>query len=95
MSRPTLLNLRELELAQQAYEVAWAKIVRREPKRNTTKDDERKELLRSRLFAMVCRGQDDAEALCDRVLATMPQYWPGPRRAGRAGGTKSASAPTK
>jgi hypothetical protein len=51
MSRPTLLNLRELELAQQAYEVAWAKIVRREPKRNTTKDDERKELLRSRLFA--------------------------------------------
>jgi hypothetical protein len=95
MSRPTLLNLRELELAQQAYEVAWAKIVRREPKRNTTKDDERKELLRSRLFAMVCRDQDDAEALCDRVLATMPQYWPGRRRAGRAGGTKSASAPTK
>ena len=58
MGRPTVLNSRELELAQQAYEAAWVKIVRRELKRNTTKDDERKELLRKRQFAMAHRSRD-------------------------------------
>ena len=48
----TVLNTRELELAEQAIEVAWAKIVRREPKRNTTDDDARREQLPKRLFAM-------------------------------------------
>jgi len=58
MGRPTVLNSRELDLAQQAYEAAWGKIVRREPKRNTTKDDARKELLRKRQFAMMHRRRD-------------------------------------
>ena len=58
MGRPTVLNSRELELAQQAYEAAWGKIVRRDRKRNTTKDDERKELLRKQQFAMVHRRRD-------------------------------------
>ena len=69
MGRPTVLNSRELDLALQAYEAAWGKIVRREPERNITEDDERKELLRKRQFAMAHRRRDRTAAVVTVLVA--------------------------
>jgi hypothetical protein len=63
----------ELEIIEQAYKLACARLALN-PFRDVAKDREREKALREVLFFIAQRG-DDAESLCERVLATVPESW--------------------
>jgi hypothetical protein len=65
----------ELELIERAYDAAWATLIARAPQRDPAKDAERKMALRKCVHVAIRSGEIDVEALRDRALATMPEYW--------------------
>jgi len=67
------------------YEAAWAHFEGRDPYRDREKDGERREALRKHVFASAHSGKIDFDALCDKVLATMPDYWMPPVRPTKRG----------
>jgi hypothetical protein len=77
----------ELEIIEQAHKLACGRLAR-SPFRDAAKQRDREKALRDRLFFFARRG-DDAESLCERVLATVPESWismpprPSPRRCDR------------
>lgn len=73
-NRPRAFDSLDLEIIDRVYEVAWAQLEASEPFRDRAKDGERGEALRKLLFAFVGSGQVDFDALCDKVLANMPNY---------------------
>ena len=73
--RPRAFDSLDLEIIDRVYEVAWAHLEGRDPYRDRAKDGERGEALRKLLFALVGSGQVDFDTLCDKVLASMPEYW--------------------
>ena len=64
----------DLEIIDLVYEAACAHLVARYPDHDPEKDEERQTTLRKRLFALAEPGPVDFDVLCDRVLATMPEY---------------------
>ena len=48
----TVFDPLDLEIMDQVYDVAWARIQAREPSRNTASDTVRQEALRRRIFGM-------------------------------------------
>jgi hypothetical protein len=72
---PRLFDPFDLDILDRAYEAAWAKMVSRDPDRDVTKDERRRASLLKRVFATVHYGATDPEAICDKVLASMPEFW--------------------
>jgi hypothetical protein len=72
---PRVFDPFDLDILERAYEAAWAEIVSRDPDRDVTKDEERRTSLRKRVFATVHCGATDPKAICDKVLASMPEFW--------------------
>lgn len=70
--RPRVFLPLDLEIIDRVYEAAWAQIEARDPFRDRSKDGERQDALRKRLFALVTPGLVDFDTLCDKVLASMP-----------------------
>jgi cytidylate kinase len=68
----------DLEILERAHEAVWAEIVTRSPHRDLSKDEDRRQELRQRIFATVFSGVSDAEAVRDKVLASMPEFWESP-----------------
>jgi hypothetical protein len=64
---------RELEIIDLVYETVWERIVAREPLRDTTQDEERREALRKWVFDLAAAGPFDFETLCDKAIATMTE----------------------
>ena len=65
----------DLEIIDRVYEAAWVQIEARDPFRDRSKDGERQDALRRRLFALVTPGWVDFDTLCGRVLVNMPENW--------------------
>jgi len=63
----------ELEIIEHAYKLACDRLAR-SPFHDAAKRLEQERALRERLFFFAQRG-DDAESLCERVLATVPESW--------------------
>jgi hypothetical protein len=63
----------DLEIIEQAYKLACARLALN-PFRDVAKYCEREKALREMLFFIAHRG-DDAESLCERVLAAVPESW--------------------
>lgn len=59
----------ELEIIDRVYEAAWAQLEAREPFRDRQKDDERRDKLRKRIFAVAGNERVNFDTLCDKVLA--------------------------
>ena len=79
----TVFDPLDLEIMDQVYDVAWARIQAREPSRNTASDTVRQEALRRRIFGMARvagPGHIDFDTLAEMVLAiTSDQPEPCPR----------------
>ena len=65
----------DLELIERAYDAAWAELAARAPQRDPAKDEERKLALRKCVDVAVQSGEMDVDALRNRALAHMPEYW--------------------
>jgi hypothetical protein len=65
----------ELELIERAYDAAWAELAARAPQRDPAQDEERKLALRKCVDVAVQSGEMDVDALRNRALAHMPEYW--------------------
>ena len=63
----------DLEIIEQAYKLACDRLAR-SPFRDVARRREQEKALRERLFFFAQRG-DDAESLCERVLARVPESW--------------------
>jgi hypothetical protein len=72
--RPRAFDPLDLEIIDRVYEAAWAQLEAREPFRDREKDGERGEALRKRVFTFASSGKVDFDALCDKVLANVPDY---------------------
>jgi hypothetical protein len=66
----------ELEIVEQAYKLACDRLARNPfcDAADAAKVRKREKTLRERLFFFAQPG-DDAESLCERVFATVPQSW--------------------
>jgi len=60
-------------------EAVWAEVVGRNPNRDVSKDEDRRQTLRQRIFATVFSGVSDADTVRDKVLASMPEFCYSPR----------------
>jgi hypothetical protein len=67
------------------YEVACAHIEARDPLRDISKDGERQDALRKRLFTLEAPGPVDFDTLCDEVLASMADTWTEPGNSSKIG----------
>jgi hypothetical protein len=62
-----------LQIIDLVYEAAWAQLEARDPHRNPARDDERRELLRKKVFAVAIAGEVEFDTLLDRVLLIVPE----------------------
>ena len=87
-SPKTVFDPLDLEIMDRVYEVAWARILAREPSRNTASDAARQTALRRKIFG-VARiagpGHVDYETLAEVVLATVSEEQPEPELSRRVG----------
>jgi hypothetical protein len=82
--RPRAFDPLDLEIIDRVYETAWAQLEAREPFRDREKDGERGEMLRKLVFAYARSSPVDFDALCDKVVATMPEPWAIPKKPRRS-----------
>jgi hypothetical protein len=68
---PRVFDPLDLEIIDRVYEAAWAQIEARDPKRDTSKDCDRQEVLRKLVFACACSGRVDFDRLCESVIASL------------------------
>jgi hypothetical protein len=68
---PRVFDPLDLEIIDRVYEAAWAQVEARDPKRDTTKDDDRQEALRKLVFACAGSGRVDFDRLCETVIASL------------------------
>jgi hypothetical protein len=72
---PRFFDPLDLKIIDLVYEAAWAQLEARDPQRDTTKDDERRESLRKKVFAVATPGEVEFDALLDRVILIIPGIW--------------------
>jgi hypothetical protein len=72
---PRFFDPVDLKIIDLVYEAAWAQLEARDPERDTTKDDERRESLRKKVFAVAIPGEVEFDALLDRVILIIPRIW--------------------
>ena len=65
----------ELAIIDRVYELAWAQVEARDPKRDRTRDEERRATLKLRVANFVRSGQVEFDPLYRTVLATIPYHW--------------------
>ena len=82
--RPRAFDPLDLEIIDRVYEAAWAQLEVRAPFRDREKDGERGEMLRKLVFAFARSGPVNFDALCDKVIATMPEPWAIPKKSRRS-----------
>jgi hypothetical protein len=70
---PRFFDPLDLQIIDLVYEAAWAQLEARDPQRDIAKDDERRELLRKKVFAVATPGEVEFDALLDRVNRIIPR----------------------
>jgi hypothetical protein len=65
----------DLEIIYRVYETAWSEIEADNHLRDVSKDDERKEAFRKRVFALVGTGPVDFDALYEKVMGSTFEPW--------------------
>jgi hypothetical protein len=65
----------DLQIIDLVYEPAWAQLEARNPRRNTANDDDRRESLRKKVFAVATPGEVEFDSLLDRVMVVIPEIW--------------------
>ncbi len=64
----------DLQIVEMVYDAAWTHIVNNDPFRDTTRDEERKEALREKVFALA-QGSVDFDALLNVVMSNISEPW--------------------
>ena len=64
----------DLQIVEMVYDAAWTHIVNNDPFRDTTRDEERKEALREKVFALT-QGSVDFDALLNAVMSNISEPW--------------------
>ena len=65
----------DLEIIDRVYDAAWAKIEAEDLFRDVSQDDERKQSLRERIFALAPAGHVDFDTLYETVMGSVPEPW--------------------
>ena len=64
----------DLQIVEMVYDAAWTQIVNNDPFRDTTYDEERKEALRKKVFALA-QGSVDYDTLLNMVMSNISETW--------------------
>ena len=64
----------DLQIVEMVYDAAWTHIVNNDPFRDTTRDEERKEALREKVFALA-QGSVDFDNLLNAVMSNISEPW--------------------
>jgi hypothetical protein len=64
----------DLQIVEMVYDAAWTHIVSNDPFRDTTHDEERKEALREKVFALA-QGSVDFDTLLKAVKSNISEPW--------------------
>jgi hypothetical protein len=72
---PRVFRALDLEILDRVYEVALAHLEAREPFRDRADDAKRERELRKLLMDQARTDKVEFVALCERVLANMPEPW--------------------
>jgi hypothetical protein len=73
--RPHAFTPLDLETIDLVYQAAWAQIIARDPFRDVTKDPDRQDLLRKKIFVVARLVAVDFDKLLDKVLWCSPEMW--------------------
>jgi hypothetical protein len=61
-------------IVEMVYDAAWEHIVNNDPFRDTARDEERREALREKIFALA-EGSADFETLLKAVMSNISEPW--------------------
>jgi hypothetical protein len=64
----------DLQIVEMVYDAAWTQIVNNDPFRDTTYDEECKEALRKKVFALA-QGSVDYDILLNTVMSNISETW--------------------
>ena len=64
----------DLQMIDRVYDAAWGHVVSNDPFRDTTRDGERKQALREKVFALA-QGSVDFDTLLNAVLRSIAEPW--------------------
>ena len=72
---PRVFDPLDLEIIDRVCEVAWARLEVHEPFRDREQDEERRGALCKLVMDQTGTDRIEFDALCDKVLANMPEAW--------------------